>query len=176
MSSVWNTWTQVLKCSIKWDVLTFCFSPVSASLLHSFYSLENTTLSLAYFPPPSPLFFILVFSFLPFLRFLWVVVFSFVIMTEPYASHDASEIEPLCQQLISQTTWLKVACKSINHAPLWHHCGEDGRHRLQHTSSTRANHEKQAAELFFLLVPTIKQPSIYVHHHMQKAQILPKLV
>jgi len=37
MSSVWNTWTQVLKCSIKWDVLTFCFSPVSASLLHSFY-------------------------------------------------------------------------------------------------------------------------------------------
>ena len=38
-----------LKCSIKWDVLTFCFSPVSASLLHSFYSLENTTLSLAYF-------------------------------------------------------------------------------------------------------------------------------
>jgi hypothetical protein len=40
-----------LKCSIKWDVLTFWFSPVSASLFHSFYSLENTTLSLAYFPP-----------------------------------------------------------------------------------------------------------------------------
>jgi len=38
-----------LKCSIKWDVLTFWFSPVFASLLHSFYSLENTTLSLAYF-------------------------------------------------------------------------------------------------------------------------------
>ena len=32
-----------MKCSIKWDVLTFCFSPVSASLLHSFYSLDNTT-------------------------------------------------------------------------------------------------------------------------------------
>jgi hypothetical protein len=56
-----NLWVQCetlelrfLKCSIKWDVLTFCFSPVSASLLHSFYSLENTTLSLAYFPPSSP--------------------------------------------------------------------------------------------------------------------------
>jgi hypothetical protein len=51
-----NLWVQCetlelrfLKCSIKWDVLTFCFSPVSASLLHSFYSLENTALSLAYF-------------------------------------------------------------------------------------------------------------------------------
>jgi hypothetical protein len=51
-----NLWIQCdtpelkfLKCSIKWDVITFCFSPVSASLLHSFYSLENTTLSLAYF-------------------------------------------------------------------------------------------------------------------------------
>jgi len=58
-----NLWVQCetlelrfLKCSIKWDVLTFCFSPVSASLLHSFYSL--------------------------------------VIMTEPYASHDANKIEP----------------------------------------------------------------------------------
>jgi len=54
-----------LKCSIKWDVLTFWFSQVSASLLH-FYSLENTTLSLslAYSPPSltSFLFFILVFS------------------------------------------------------------------------------------------------------------------
>jgi hypothetical protein len=40
-----------LKRSRKWDVLTFWFSPVSASLLHSFYSLYNTTLSLAYFPP-----------------------------------------------------------------------------------------------------------------------------
>jgi len=54
----WNLWVQCetlelgfLKCSIKWDVLTFCFSPVSASLLHSFYSLENATLSLAYSPP-----------------------------------------------------------------------------------------------------------------------------
>jgi hypothetical protein len=32
-------------------MFTFCFSPVSASLLYSFYSLENKTLSLAYFPP-----------------------------------------------------------------------------------------------------------------------------
>ena len=53
-----NLWVQCetpelrfLKCSIKWDVLTFCFSPVSASLLHSFNSLENTTLFIAYFPP-----------------------------------------------------------------------------------------------------------------------------
>jgi hypothetical protein len=30
--------------------LTIWVSQVSASLLHSFYSLENTTLSLAYFP------------------------------------------------------------------------------------------------------------------------------
>ena len=52
---VTNLWVQCetlelrfLKCSIKWDVLTFCFCPVSASLLHSFYSLENTTLSIAY--------------------------------------------------------------------------------------------------------------------------------
>jgi len=89
-----------LKCSMKWDVLTFWFSPVSASLLHSFYSLENATLSLAYFPPPSPLFYILVFSFLTFLRFLWVVVFSLVIMTEPYASHDASKIEPKAFNLL----------------------------------------------------------------------------
>ena len=35
-------------------------------------------------PPPSPLFYISVFSFLPFLRFLWVAVFSLVVMTEPY--------------------------------------------------------------------------------------------
>jgi hypothetical protein len=90
-----NLWVQCetpelrfLKCSIKWDVLTFCFSPVSASFLHSFYSLENTT------PPPSPFLYILAFNFLPFLRFLWIVVFSLVITTEPYASHNASEIEP----------------------------------------------------------------------------------
>ena len=44
---------------------------------------------------PSPLFYIWVLSFLPYLWFLWVVVFSLVIMTEPYASHDASKIELL---------------------------------------------------------------------------------
>ena len=57
------------------------------------FVLWRTQLSLAYFPPPSPLFYTLILNFLPFLRFLWVVVFSLVIMTEPYASHDASEIE-----------------------------------------------------------------------------------
>ena len=114
-----NTWAQMLtdrslwvqcetpefrflKCSIEWDDLTIWFFQVSASLLHSFYSLENTTLSLAYFPP-SPLFYILVLSLLLFLRFFWVVVFSLVIMTEPYASHDASGIE---LGMTNLSTWL----------------------------------------------------------------------
>jgi len=111
-----------LKCSIKWDVLTSCFSPVSASLLHSFYSLENTTLSLAYFPSPSPLFYILVFSFLLFFRFLWVVVFSLVIMTEPYASHDASEIE----HTPDRHTPVLEACRSPPGRSLWAFAGWQG--------------------------------------------------
>jgi hypothetical protein len=51
MSSVWTPEFRFLRCSTKWDVLTFCFFPVSASLLHSFYSLENTLFSLL---PPLP--------------------------------------------------------------------------------------------------------------------------
>jgi hypothetical protein len=38
-----------------------------------------------------------------FLRFFWVVVFSLVIMTEPYASHDASGIE---LGMTNLSTWL----------------------------------------------------------------------
>jgi hypothetical protein len=99
-----NLWVQCetlelrfLKCSIKWNVLTFCFSPVSASLLHSFYSLENTTLSLAYL----------------------------VIMTEPYASHDAREIELLCsfstiQGLRSCVNWEKcIVWAGTTHKSYW---------------------------------------------------------
>jgi len=48
---------------------------------------------------PSPLFYNLVLSLLPFLWFLWVVVFSLVIMTEPYAPHDASGIEPCIHRI-----------------------------------------------------------------------------
>jgi len=47
-------------------------------------------------PPPSPIFYILVFSFLPFLRFLWVVVFPLGNNDRAGnndSPHDASEIE-----------------------------------------------------------------------------------
>ena len=66
---------------------SFCFPSPFFLFLGEHNSLFSTL--------PSPLFYILVLSFLPFLRFLWFVVFSLVIMTDPMhlTSHDASEIE-----------------------------------------------------------------------------------
>jgi len=81
----------------------------------------RTQLSLKHTSPSLTSFYILVLSFLPFLWILWIVVFSLVLMTEPYASHDASEIEPYVR-IVCTHVYVRIVCMQCMYTRVCTHC------------------------------------------------------